>query len=329
MPDPMDLRQLRYFSTIVDRGSITGAADALGVAQPALSLHLKNMEAELGTTLLTRGPTGVTPTEAGRLLAARAQIILDEMTRTIDDIRTLEHNPTGTVRIGLPGTIAGLVALPLVEAASRRYPGITLNIQEAMSGFVSNWLTEAQVDIGVLYNASASPGIVSEWLLDEELVFIRKGPNDGANRITLADLDNTPMVLPSAAHGLRTLIDKALTDIGITPRVAVEIDAYASIKSLVIEGYGSSILPLHSVSPEIVSGDLNAVHFTAPGLWRSVHLVTQGKRPATRAQEAVRDLLRDVILNLITRDQWTGARLRMGDHPSGENPVEKEKHGKA
>ncbi len=87
----MNLRQLRYFLAITDRGSITSAAEVLGVAQPALSLHLKNMEAELGTKLLERHAAGVTPTEAGRLLASRARSILDDVARMTDDIRTLQH----------------------------------------------------------------------------------------------------------------------------------------------------------------------------------------------------------------------------------------------
>ncbi len=304
----VDLRQLRYFLAITDRGSITGAAEVLGVAQPALSLHLKNMEAELGTKLLERHAAGVTPTEAGRLLASRARSILDDVARMTDDIRTLEAAPTGTVRIGLPGTIAELVALPLIEAVHDQYPGVTLNILEGMSGFVSDWLTEGRVDIGVLYSAPKGSDVTSQPLLDEELVLILAADADSPTEIALPDLDAMKMVLPSPAHGLRALIDLALGEIDVTPQLAVEIDAYASIKSLVSSGYGASILPYHAVARDVSHGRLKAVHVTNPGLWRRVHLVAQSNRPATRAQTAVRDVLHSVIQKLLEDGHWTGAR---------------------
>ncbi len=89
----MDIRQLRYFVAIVEHGSITRASEMLNVAQPALSLHLKNMEEHLGTRLLIRSRTGVMPTEAGTLLAQRAQTILDDLARTEDDRRSCRSVP--------------------------------------------------------------------------------------------------------------------------------------------------------------------------------------------------------------------------------------------
>ena len=73
----MDLRQLRYFVAIVEQGSFSRAAAFLHVSQPALSLHVRNMEADLGTTLLFRTPRGVEPTEAGMILLRHARIVMD------------------------------------------------------------------------------------------------------------------------------------------------------------------------------------------------------------------------------------------------------------
>ncbi|MEC9472186.1 MAG: LysR family transcriptional regulator, partial [Pseudomonadota bacterium] len=161
----MDIRQLRYFLEIVAQGSLTRAAESLHVAQPALSLHLKNMEEQLGTRLLTRSRSGVTPTEAGELLLQRARAILEDLARTEDDIRNLETDPSGIVRIGLPGTISAMVSLPLILAARERFPRITLNITEAMSGFVGDWLSEGKIYLAVLYSRSKDARIRSELLL--------------------------------------------------------------------------------------------------------------------------------------------------------------------
>lgn len=304
----MDVRHLRYFLEIVERGSITGAAQSLNVAQPALSLHVKNMEEQLGTRLLLRSRSGTVPTQAGALLARRARTILDDLARTEDDIRTLDRDPSGVVRIGLPGTIGGIIALPLLEAVRDAYPGIRLNIVEGMSGFISGWLSEGRVDLAVLYNQPTAADAVSEMLLEEELVVLWRGDLERLPEMSLSGLRGVPLVLPSAEHGLRIQIEAVLRELGFAPNVVVEIDSYANIKRLVASGFGASILPLHTVREEVRAGHLAVSRIAAPGLWRSVHLVQPAAGPATRAQEAVCALVHDTVLGLVASGEWTGAR---------------------
>lgn len=304
----MDIRQLRYFLAIVDQGSITRASAVLGVAQPALSLHIKNMEEALDTRLLHRSRSGVTPTEPGTLLAQRARTILEDIARTEDDIRTLDADPAGVVRIGLPGTISSLIALPLIQAARERYPRIQLTIAEAMSGFIAEWLCDGRVDIAVLYEAARTKETVSTQLLEEELVVLWHGDTDCPAKMLLSGLRDVPMVLPSSAHGLRAQVDAALGKLGITARVEIEIDSYANIKRLVAAGYGASVLPLHAVMDEVQSGELVVSRITDPGFWRGAHLVYPSGRQVTRAQAAIRDLVRDVVLTLLEDGDWAAAR---------------------
>ena len=314
----MDVRHMRYFLEIVERGSITGAAQSLNVAQPALSLHVKNMEEQLGTRLLVRSRSGTVPTQAGALLARRARTILDDLARTEDDIRTLDRDPSGLVRIGLPGTIGGIVALPLLEAVRDAYPGIRLNIVEGMSGFISGWLAEGRVDLAVLYNKASTRDLASELLLEEELVVLWRGGLECLPEMSLSGLRGVPLVLPSAEHGLRIQIEAVLRETGYAPNVAVEIDSYANIKRLVASGFGASILPLNTVRDEVRAGGLAVSRITGPGLWRSVHLVQPAAGPGSRAQEAVRALLQDTVPGLVARGEWTGARLPdMGQGTSG------------
>ncbi|MBO6860587.1 LysR substrate-binding domain-containing protein [Roseibium sp.] len=304
----MDIRQLRYFLEIVAQGSLTRAAESLHVAQPALSLHLKNMEEQLGTRLLTRSRSGVTPTEAGELLLQRARAILEDLARTEDDIRNLETDPSGIVRIGLPGTISAMVSLPLILAARERFPRITLNITEAMSGFVGDWLSEGKIDLAVLYSRSKDARIRSELLLEEELVVLWPADAERPQEMNMAALDNVPMVLPSGAHGLRVLIDRTFQALGFAPEIAMEIDSFNNIKRLVAAGFGPSILPLYAVTEEVAAGSLCVSRIASPGLWRGAHLMSPGGRPVTRALEAVHALLREVILDLRDKGAWAASR---------------------
>lgn len=309
----MDLRQLRYFLAISEAGSITRASSHIGVAQPALSLHIKTMEEELGTPLLIRSKAGVTPTEAGRLLIQRARAILDDVARTEDDIRTLDADPMGEVRIGLPGTISNIIAMPLIKAARARYPRIRLNIAEAMSGFISGWLEEGIVDLAVLYEPSRSEGIASTLLLEEELVVLWPQETDHLEKMSLTDIRDVPVILPSGAHGLRNLVDRACSALGFAPKVAMEIDSYTNIKRLVSEGFGASILPAHAVLPETLAGTLVVSHISSPGLWRGAWLAHPSGRCPTRATEAIMEITIETIQDLQKNGTWVATR-NMGAH---------------
>lgn len=308
----IDTRQLRYFLEIAKQGSITAASVTLGVAQPALSLHLRKLEDQLGTPLMQRQRSGVVPTEAGLLLIERGRRIVDEMSRTIDDISTLGSDPSGTVRIGLPGTISSIVSLPLITAARKRYPRITINIAEAMSGFISTWAAEDRVDMCILYRDIGLPGFRSDLLVEENLVILSQASVDASEHVSLKTLSGQMMVLPSKGHGLRDLIDKEFQAIGMNASVALEIDSYANIKSLVANGFGSSILPAHAVREERDNGTLSVSQIEGGGLCRQVHLITPTRRPVTRAQLLVTELLREVVSDLIKTEHWSGAKRLAG-----------------
>ena len=304
----LDTRQLRYFLEIAEQGSITRASTVLNVAQPALSIHLRALEENLGTQLMLRHRSGVVPTEAGRLLVERARRILDEMARTEDDIRTLDSDPSGVVRVGLPGTISALVSLPLIQTTKDKYPKITLNIAEAMSGFIAGWMVEDRIDLSILYNALDERGFRSDVLLEEELVILWGQGADHPNKVDLKALKGVPLVLPSRGHGLRELIEDQMRGLGFAPEVAIEIDSYTNIKSLVAEGFGPSILPTYAVRDEIRAGTIHISHIADPGLWRRAHLIQPTNRPITRAQSAVTEVLQDVVAKLMVSGKWAGAR---------------------
>ncbi|MDX7953911.1 LysR family transcriptional regulator [Lichenihabitans sp. Uapishka_5] len=166
----MDLRQLRYFVAIVQSGSISRASQALNVAQPALSLHIRNMEADLGVPLLFRTPQGVQATEAGLVLLRHARTILSQFEAADREVRGTATEPTGEVRLGLPSTISRILGVPLVLAARARHPKVVLRVAEAMSGYVLEWLRAGRVDLGLLYQCVEDKDLRSIGLLTEPLV---------------------------------------------------------------------------------------------------------------------------------------------------------------
>lgn len=311
----LDLRQLRYFLAIVEEGSFSRAAVRLGVAQPALSLHVRKMEEALGTQLLLRGSQGVSATEPGEVLARRAAAVLSALGQTEEEIRSLGREPSGVVRLGLPGTIGVIVSVPLISLCKERYPKVKIIIAEAMSGFVRQWLLEGSVDLGILYNDPEAPGLSSRPLLHEELILVCPPNSEFGSEPLVNALGNIPLILPSGAHGLRKMLDKFFRDRDIVIDPAFEVDSYASIKQLVEGGFGYSILPQHAVAEEAAAGRLILHSLDGAELWRAAHLVHATRLPMTRACAAVHDILGELVAGLIESGSWAGARSATTQDP--------------
>lgn len=303
----MDIKQLRYFIAIVEEGSFSSAAKRIRIAQPALSLQVRKMEEALQTKLLLRGPRGVVPTEAGELLVKSARNILTSLSQTEDDLRSLGNEPSGVVRIGLPGTISSILSVPLIARIREDYPKIKPIIAEAMSGFVREWLEQDRVDMAVLYSDKQAPGFSSIALLREELVMLIP-PDTALDCPTVEDaLADMPLILPSSAHGLRIMLEQMLRQRKIVIDPAIEVDSYNNIKSLVSKGYGCSILPFHAIAGDVSRGRLAYIKFDAPRLWRIAHLVHRSNGPLTHAGKVVHDAIPSVVDRLLTDNSWSGA----------------------
>lgn len=305
----MDIRHLRYFVAIVEHGSFTRAAEALRVAQPALSQHVRRMEEDLGLELLWRTPRGVTPTEAGELLVAQARIIIRQFEHAMELLQREGAEPSGEVRIGLPGTVSQVLSVALIETLRKRAPRLRLSVVEAMSGFVLDWLREGKIDLGVIYREADAKWLSTAHVLSEELVLIgAPGARiEGVRRnaaVPFGRVGGLELVLPGRTHGLRQLIDEVSAREAVALDVALEIDTYWQIKALVARGLGFSILPRMAVSEEKRRGELSVWRIREPAITRDVYLATSLERPLTAAGRMAERTCREVLADLVGSGAW-------------------------
>ncbi len=305
----MDMRQLRYFVTIVEVGSFSKAAHRLRVAQPALSQHVRNMEIDLGVDLLFRSPQGVRPTEAGETLVRHARLILGQMEVAREAVRRGQAEPEGEVRFGLPGTVSQMLCVPLISAARRRYPKVRLRVAEAMSGFVLDWLREGKIDLGVLYRSVNDRTLQARHVLSEDLRLL--GPAEPMDRphpppgpVPFAALADLTLILPSHGHGLRDLIEERAQAEGARLRTVIDIDTYGQIKLLVQGGLGYSILPAAALRAEVHKGLLKSWPMGEPVLSRDLHLVRPSDRPLSSAVRAIEELAYLTLVQLVRDGAW-------------------------
>jgi LysR family nitrogen assimilation transcriptional regulator len=233
----MDLKQLEYFVRVAELGSFTRAAVALDVAQPALSRQVRLLEVELRQNLLTRNGRGAAPTEAGKLLLEHGRGILHQVARAREELGRVRGALAGRVAIGLPPSVAKVMAVPLIREFRQRMPEATLSISEGLSVGMHESLASGRLDIALLYNASPSPDIELTPLLEEPLFLVqrqagRTQPSAKARSVPLRDVANLPLVIPSRPNAIRMLVENEMANLGCRPKVALEIDGVAAILDL-------------------------------------------------------------------------------------------------
>src|SRR3954467_5066708 len=198
----MDLKQLEYFVRVAELGSFTRAAVELDVAQPALSRQVRLLEVELRQTLLLRNGRGATPTEAGKVLLEHGRGILHQVQRAREDLGRLRGGLSGRVALGLPSSVARVLAVPLTRAVREAMPEAKLSISEALSAGLQEGLATGRLDIVVLYNAQASRELDVVPLIEEDLLLVRARPgglheDPPAGAVDLREVAKMPLVIPS------------------------------------------------------------------------------------------------------------------------------------
>ena len=284
----MDLKQLEYFVRVAEMGSFTRAASVLQVAQPALSRQVRSLEVELHQPLFDRNGRGVTLTPAGQRLLAHGRGILQQVERALHDLAEQRGVASGLLSIGLPPSLSRHLSAPLVEAFRQHFPKARLSVVEGLSTYALEWLTQGRIDCAVVYNATPTAAIELQPVLQERLCLISARPPGAGARgadkpVTLAELAQHPLVIPSRPHALRMRLETLLAEAGLKPQVALEIDSVPAMLDLVQRH------PLHALlSLNAISGPGQAQAFVArpvslgKGLGKldtTLYLATSSQRP--------------------------------------------------
>lgn len=216
----MDLRLLRYFIACVENRTIHAAARTANVSQPALSKAIKELEEQLGVTLLDRRPRGVEPTPYGKTLFRYAKLIETEMRRAIAEIDAMRGMTRGTIVVGVIPTMAAAMA-DVACTVMATHPGLGLKLRTAFTSELRPALLDGDVDFALLLltEDEAPMGLVFEPLLQTgPAVVVRAGhPLATGKRLTPADLVRFPWLLPDHPATHSEIVKRAFLDAGQAP----------------------------------------------------------------------------------------------------------------
>ncbi len=301
----MDLKQLEYFRHVAELGSFTRAAAFLSVVQPALSRQVRQLEAELGQNLFERNGRGVVLTDAGSRLLEHARGILTQIGRARQELEDQRNGDSGHVALGLPPSLGSSVTVPLVKAFEKLLPNARLATVEGLSAYILEWLSLGRVDCALVYNATASATVDVQPLLEDQLFLIAPlkagafGQSARGNSITLAQLADYPLIIPSRPHAVRMSVENALANVDRKIRVAHEIECIPAVIDLVRQGHGYGVLPMNALKSTPWAEQIAVKPIISPVLKTSLSIATSAQRPKgplmRKAIEVIRDIVRQEI----------------------------------
>jgi DNA-binding transcriptional LysR family regulator len=199
----LKLRDLHILLAVAQRGSMAKAAAELAISQPAVSKAIADMEHTLGLRLLDRGRNGIEPTAYGRALVRRGVAIFDELKQGVEELEFLVDPTRGKLTIGSTESIAAGLLPAVIERFSRQYPGVRLNVVQAViSTLHYRELRERSIDLmlGRIPANFAEDDLAADVLFDDQVVVVagRRSRWANAGRLKLTDLANAPWILPPA-----------------------------------------------------------------------------------------------------------------------------------
>lgn len=295
----MDLRQIAYFVRVAELGSFTRAAVALGVAQPALSRQVRLLEVEFRQRLLHRNGRGVTTTDAGRLLLEQGRGVLHQVERIRRELGRSRESLEGRIALGLPPSLSKALTIRLTREFQARLPQASLSITEGLSATMQQALVAGRLDVALLFDAAAEPEIGLRPLGTQDLHLVRRRPagqsgesgGSPARVVTLRELARQSLIIPSRPNAIRMLVETALAQVGLAPRIALEIDAVVAILDLVADGRGSAVLTRGAIDSLGDARRFSVRPIGDPPLRCRLAMAVSSRRPATRTLEAACELI--------------------------------------
>ena len=289
----MDLGHLLSFRTVVDRGSFSRAAQELDVSQPAVSNHVRVLEARLGQKLLDRSRRGAEVTPAGKVVYAAAVRMLEMQEQLERDLSDTSEVVSGRLAVG-SSTGPGELLLPrLCAQFASLYPDVSVALEVHDTQGVCERVLDGQVELGFVGAANPRRGLAFEPVSTDELVLVTPPGHPLAARRTISadELRELPMISQQEGSGVRDVVEQALGADAARP--VMEMGLQQSAKAAVIDGLGVTVLSAAAVEREVDHGTLAAIPISDPPLRRDFFVVRRDGRTLSRASAAFLDFARD------------------------------------
>lgn len=280
------IRQIEVLDAVSREGSVTAAATALHLTQPAVSMQLRQLEETLELSLFEPVGRGLQITEPGRELAEMATDILqrlDDVTRAARELRGVRR---GRVRLGVVST-AKYFAPRLLAQFLKSHAGLELKLNVYNRERIIEQLQSYAIDLGIMGQPPEGGNLAGIPFAPNPLAIVAAPSHrlSLSNQIAPEELEQEPFIVRESGSGTRIAMDRFFADSGVSVSTVMETDSNETIKQSVMAGIGIGMLSLHTVRLELAAGRLVALRVAGLPLRRQWFVVHSRLRRLTPAAD--------------------------------------------
>lgn len=291
----MELRQLRYFVEVAKREHVSEAAEALHVAQSAISRQIANLEGELGVELFIREGRNVKLTPIGKHFLQHVETALKAIDYAKQQIEEYLDPERGTIKIGFPTSLASHTLPTVISAFKSQHPNISFHLRQGSYQFLIESVKNREIDLAFLGPIPTDePDIKGNILFTESFAALLPANHSLANRpsIDLNELRNELFVMFPRGFILRQIVIDACKQAGFTPNITSEGEDLDAIKGLVSAGIGVTLLP-ESTFYETMPRFTVKVPIQIPQVKRNVGIIISKHRELAPSEKVFYQFVRD------------------------------------
>jgi DNA-binding transcriptional LysR family regulator len=281
----LSLDHLHTFADVVRLGSFSAAARRLNLTQPAVSLHIKQLETRLGVRLIERIGRRAHPTAAGRDLIAHVQRVDAAVVGALEAVANHRDGGSGRLRLGTGATACIYLLPPVLRALRQNFPALEIVVNTGNTPDILAALEDNAIDLALVTLPAPGRNFQAMWTREDELVAIFPPGTDALPaRITAAYLAGQPLVLYETGGHARRVIDQWFMRAGLAPKPIMELGSVEAIKKLVGAGMGCAVLPQMALAER--ASDRLVARALTPRLRRKLALVLRRDKQLDRGLRA-------------------------------------------
>jgi DNA-binding transcriptional LysR family regulator len=241
----LELQQLQCFIAVLEEGGFKRATARLGITQPALSYQIKRLEDELGVQVFRRGPGGITPTDAGRILVDHAHHVIAAVREAHQAVRELSGGVTGEIRIGAVKCIGQYFLPDVLKEIRTKHSGVRPKLLYKESEELLEALLANKIEVALVVDPAPDERLAFTPVFDEQISLVsgRGHRFYGRPSVDLSELKDVALVALAPHVPAGALAKRYLDRQGISLTAALTADDIETVKHMVASGMGVAFLP--------------------------------------------------------------------------------------
>lgn len=291
--EPVDPGDLALFVRVVDAGSVTRAADAQYITQPAVTQRLRRLERVLGAPLLERRGRGVGITEAGRVVLPLARQVLQTLERIPDAVSEIRGSLRGEMVLGASTTVGEFILPKRLGAFARAYPHVAVRLQIAGTQRIVDRVVGHHLALGFVGLRPPHTALVAMPFVRDEIVLVASSRHPLARgRVSADDLSRARVLLREEGSATRALAVAALVRCGVSTESLKEFGSNAALRTAVLAGYGVAAISQEVVAEDLLAGKVKPLRLPGWHCRRRFYIIYRRDHTLTGGEEILLRFLR-------------------------------------